>query len=92
MVVSLRLPPVLQRPLQVALQPLQGSAQVLPSPGRLTLRSLTGLQLQLGLEEGRLQGQDLALTLDALHAGHLRAKVTAVTGLTPWCKRDVWVT
>lgn len=68
----LRLPPVLQRPLQVCLQPLQGSAQVLLRPARLPLRPLTGLQLQLSLEERRLQSQDLALTPNTVCTRHLQ--------------------
>lgn len=68
----LRLPPVLQRPLQVRLQPLQGSAQVLLRPGRLLLGPLIGLQLQLSLEERRLQSQNLTLTSDTLSTGRLQ--------------------
>lgn len=43
LVVTLRVPPMLKRPLQVVLQPLHGSVQVLLRPGRLPLRPLTGL-------------------------------------------------
>ncbi|TNN74748.1 hypothetical protein EYF80_015066 [Liparis tanakae] len=71
LVVPLRVPPVLQRPLQVLLQPLQGPAQVLLGPARLPLRPLTVLQLQLSLEESRLQSQDLAVTAEAVRARHL---------------------
>lgn len=66
------LPPVLQRPLQVCLQPLQGSAQVLLRPRRLPLGPLIGLQLQLSLEERRLQSQNLTLTSDTLSTGRLQ--------------------
>ncbi|KAF3835549.1 hypothetical protein F7725_028107 [Dissostichus mawsoni] len=54
------------RPLQVGLQPLQGSAQVVLRPHRLPLHPLIRLQLQLGLEERRLQSQNLTLTPDTV--------------------------
>lgn len=71
-VVSLRLPAVLQRPLQVSLQPLQGPVLVLLSAVRPALSALGRLQLQLSLEQRRLQGQNLALTRSRLGTGQLR--------------------
>lgn len=79
LVVFLRFPAVLQCPLQVVLQPLQRSAKVLVCARRLPLRSLARLQLQLSLEEGRLQGQDLAVATDALCAGCLQPERTGNT-------------
>lgn len=76
LVVSLRFSTVLQCPLQVVLQPLHRSAQVLMCARCLPLRPLPRLQLQLSLEEGRLQGQDLAVATDALCAGRLQPEKT----------------
>lgn len=63
LVVALRVPAVMKRPLQVGLQPLQAAPQLLLHPGRPPPRPLAGLQLQLSPEERRLQGQDLPLSL-----------------------------
>lgn len=79
LVVSLRFPAVLQCPLQVVLQPLHRSAQVLVCARCLPLRPLARLQLQLSLEEGRLEGQDLAVATDALCAGRLQPENTGNT-------------
>lgn len=65
-------PAVLQRPLQVLLQPLQGPVQVLLPSGRLPFGPLAGLQLQLSLEERGLEGQDVGLT--SVRPGRLQVR------------------
>lgn len=55
---------MLQRSLQVILQPLQSPAQVFLHPGGLLLQPLTSLELQLSLEERGLQSQNFSMTVD----------------------------
>lgn len=74
LVVSLCLPLVFQRPLQLFLLSLQGPVQVLLSPDCLTLGSLSSLQLQLSLEQRGLQSQDLTLTSNSLCTRRLQVK------------------
>lgn len=67
----LRLPALLQRPLQVILQPLQRPPQVAVGALHLPLRPLPRLELQLRLEERCLQGQQVTVAPRKCSAAHL---------------------